>query len=199
MKKSVVVILSLLCIAGMVFAADKAASTSMQPYVDKGNILANVGIGWGGLGGGAEYEIVRFDIANVVPVVVGAGVRVALDPGILSTYSSFTFGGGALATCHVELTGLNVPDWVKKLDLSFGLGLGVATGTPSGYYSGYTAKPGIGLASFEGLTYFFSKNLGVILENGYVGAAQYSYDHLGYSSSYSLPVSYDTIGVVYKF
>jgi hypothetical protein len=199
MKKCVVVFLSLICAAGLVFAADKAASSSLTPNIDKGNLVANVGIGYGGLSGGAEYEFVRFDIANVVPVVIGAGVRVALDPGIFSSYSSFTFGAGALATCHVELSGLNVPTWVKKLDFSFGLGLGVATGSPAGYYGDYTASPGIGLASFEGLSYFFNKNLGVVFENGYVGAAKYTWSNAYYSFSYSLPVSYDSIGVVYKF
>jgi hypothetical protein len=192
MKKVAIVLLSLLCVAGLAFAAD-----GLSPYFDKGSMAADVGIGWGGLSGGVEYDFVSFNIAKAVPLTIGAAARVTLDPGLLDTDSSFTLGAGALATAHVELSGLEVPDWLKKIDFGFGLGLGFATATPAGDYSDYTASPGIGIATFESLSYFFNKNLAVSFEYGYLGDVNYKWTY--WDLSYPYPVYYSTIGITYKF
>lgn len=208
MKKAFLILLVLLSVSSLAFAADKAAAkpaakaapakatsgSALPANIDKGSFTADLGIGYGGLAAGAEYQFARFDIANIVPVTIGAGARVAVDPGLFnSLYSSFTLGVGGLVTSHWEYQAPSAPDWVKKLDFGFGLGLGFATATPAAYYSGYTVTPGIGIATFESLSYFINKNLAVTFEYGYLGAYRPSYSY------YSWPVSYETIGVTYKF
>ncbi len=59
MRKTGIVLLSLLCASGLAFAAnDASSSTASKPWVDKGSLLADVGVGWGGLSVGAEYDLV---------------------------------------------------------------------------------------------------------------------------------------------
>jgi hypothetical protein len=209
MKKASFIVLSLLLVSGSVFAADKAAakpaakpaakaasSSSMVPNIDKGSFTANAGIGYGGLAGGVEYQFARFDIANVVPVTIGAGARVAVDPGLFNSYySSFSLGAGGLVTSHWEYLAPSAPAWVKKLDFGFGLGVGFATGSPASAYSSYTVTPGIGLATFESLSYFFNKNLALSFEYGYCGVVNYR----GYYYTWPVSVYYSTVGVTYKF
>jgi hypothetical protein len=214
MKKASLILLVLLSVSSLAFAADKAAakpaakaapakaasSSSMVPNIDKGSFTADLGIGYGGLSGGVEYQFARFDIANIVPVTIGAGARAVVDPGIFnSSFSTFSLGVGGLVTSHWEYLAPSAPDWVKKLDFGFGLGVGFATATPAAYYSSYTVTPGIGLATFESLSYFISKNLAVTFEYGYCGAANFKWNSTYYNYTYPVPVSYETIGVTYKF
>ena len=65
MRKTGIVLLSLLCASGLAFAAnDASSSTASKPWVDKGSLLADVGVGWGGLSVGAEYDLSRIDVAK---------------------------------------------------------------------------------------------------------------------------------------
>lgn len=201
MKKVVLVFLSLICAAGLVFAAGSGSST---PWVDKGNLLVNAGIGWGGLSGGAEYDLARIDIAKVVPVTFGAAARALVNPGIFdASYASFEFGLGAFGTAHVGFKELSLSSglsWVSRLDAYLGLGLGFGTASLSSTYTSsyYTLKPGFGFSTFEGASYYFNDKLAVNFEYGYIGQVGYAYSILGYNSSYYWPLYYSTIGIVYK-
>ncbi len=76
MRKTAIVLLSLLCASGLAFAANGASSsTAAKPWVDKGSLLADVGVGWGGLSVGAEYDLSRIDVAKVLPLTFGAAAR----------------------------------------------------------------------------------------------------------------------------
>lgn len=195
MKKFSLVLLTLLCVAGLVFAADQP-TTALTPMVDKGTILVNAGIGWGGLAGGAEYTFARIDIAKVIPVTFGGAARVCVDPGLF-TPDWTTFGLGAFGTAHVGFKNLTLPSgftWASNVDAYIGLGLGLASGTTSISY--YKPTPGIGISTFEGAAYYLNDKLAINFEYGYIGRIKYEWS--GYVTDYGYPAWYSTVGVVYK-
>jgi opacity protein-like surface antigen len=207
MKKVCIVLFALVCLAGFAFAADKTSSTSapakaVAPLVDKGNLLANVGIGWGGLSGGVEYEFARIDIGGTIPLSFGAAARAFVDPGLFYSWSTFAFGAGAFGTAHFSWKSV-FPDvtFVNKLDTYAGLGVGFASATLSSAYSGtsFTMKPGVGISTFEGTSYYLNDKLAINFEYGYIGQVGYS-ENLGTLGTYTAywPVYYSTIGVVLK-
>ena len=197
MKRSLIVLLALLCAASFVVAADKASSsTALTPWVDKGSLLVNAGIGWGGLAGGAEYTFARIDIANLIPVTFGAAARVCLDPGLF-TPDWTTFGIGAFGTAHFGFKSVNLPSgfsWFSNFDAYVGLGLGVASGTTSISY--YKPTPGVGISTFEGAAYYLNDKLALNFEYGYIGRIKYEWS--GYTSDYGYPAWYSTVGVILK-
>lgn len=209
MKKFLAILMVFLAVGGFAFAAPaktaKAAKASgLVPYVDKGETLVNVGIGWGGLSGGAERTFARVDIADVVPVTFGAAARAFVDPGIFYSWSSFAIGAGAFATAHVGFKGLDLPSglyWISHCDTYAGLGLGFASATAGSAYSSsyYTFKPGIGISTFEGVSYYLNDKLALNFEYGYIGAVKYSYTYPGYEyTSTGWPLYYSTFGVIFK-
>jgi hypothetical protein len=203
-KRSLIVLLALLCAASFVFAADKSSS-ALTPWVDKGELLANAGIGWGGLSGGAEFTLARINIGEVIPLTFGAAARAMVDPGIFNTsYSSFQFGLGAFGTAHFGFKSLNLPDgltWLSRFDAYAGLGLGFGSATLADAYSSsyYTFKPGIGISTFEGTSYYLNDKLAIGFEYGYLGRVGYTYDlGFGVTGSYYWPLYYSNIGVILK-
>jgi hypothetical protein len=190
MKKFLVILLALILASGFAFAQDKASTVKLIPYVDKGELLANVGIGWGGLSGGAEFTFFRLDIGDILPLTFGAAARACIDPGIFDVnWTTFAFGG--FATGHVGFKEINLPSgltWLSNFDAYVGLGVGFASGS-SDYYNDIT--PGIGISTFEGAAYYLSDTLAINFEYGYIG-------RIKYWSTWSYPVWYSTIGVILK-
>lgn len=201
MKRALIVLLALLCASSLAFAADKASAGGLTPWVDKGNLLVNVGIGWGGLAGGAEFDLARIDIGNVVPITFGAAARALVNPGIFdASYASFEFGVGAFGTAHVGFKELGKAwgqSWLSNFDVYAGLGAGFGSASLASAYTGtgYTLKPGIGISTFEGTSYYFNDKFAVNFEYGYIGRVGYTYD---FGFGYNWPLSYSTIGVVLK-
>jgi hypothetical protein len=196
MKKVLIILLALILVSGFAFAEESEAPVTITPYVDKGDLIANVGIGWGGLSGGAEFTFYRIDIADILPLTFGAAARAAIDPGIF-TLGWTTFGVGAFGTAHVGFKSLNLPDglsWASKFDAYAGLGLGFATGLTT--YDYFTPRPGIGISTFEGASYYLSDTFAINFEYGYIG--RISYDWFGYTGDYSYPLWYSTFGVLLK-
>jgi hypothetical protein len=200
MKRFMIVLLSLITIASFAFAADKAKAAptasegGLTPYVDKGELLVNAGIGWGGLSGGAEYTFARIDIAKVIPVTFGGAARLCLDPGIFTTDWT-TFGIGAFGTAHVGFKNLTLPSgfsWFSNCDTYVGLGIGFASGTTSIDY--YKPKPGIGISTYEGVSYYLNDKLALNFEYGYIGSIKYDWGYFGYS----YPAWYSTVGAIFK-
>ncbi|PKL23701.1 MAG: hypothetical protein CVV47_12855 [Spirochaetae bacterium HGW-Spirochaetae-3] len=190
MKKVLILLLTLTLVAGFAFAQEKASSVELTPYVDKGEFLANVGIGWGGLSGGAEFTFYRIDIGGILPLTFGAAARACVDPGIFDANWT-TFAAGGFATGHVGFKEINLPSgltFLSNFDAYVGLGIGFASGT-SDYYN--DIKPGIGISTFEGAAYYLSDTFAINLEYGYIGRIQYW-------STWSYPVWYSTIGVILK-
>ncbi|MCX7030746.1 MAG: hypothetical protein NTU62_11600 [Spirochaetes bacterium] len=143
--KKLLVVLVLIGVAAGAFAQDWAAS-----YNKPGNINLYASGGWyywPEVSVAAEYMIGEFNIGPV-PLDWGVAVRGGMD---------FWSGGidysvGALATLHLGLI------W----NLEFYASLGAC-------FYGPTAAFPVTVASYEGLTYWFSKSLGVVLESGYLG------------------------------
>lgn len=196
MKKVVLALMVLLAIGGMAFAAPKAkdatpkaaAPKALTPYVDKGEFLVNVGIGWGGISGGAEMTFARIDIGGVIPLTFGASARAFIDPGICYYWSPLTFGVGGFATVHCGFKELGLPSgfgWFSNCDVYVGLGVGFAS-TSDSYYTG-----GIGISTFEGASYYLNDNIAINFEYGYIG-------RVNYSTYYYYSLYYSTIGVVFK-
>jgi hypothetical protein len=196
MKKVLAILLVLLCTVGLTFADETLAFT---PYVDKGELLANVGIGWGGLSGGIEFTLARIDIGGIIPLTFGAAGRALVDPGIFySSWSTFAFGVGGFGTAHVGFKEVNLPDgltWISDFDAYLGLGLGFASATS--VYDYYDLKPGIGISTFSGASYYLNDNLAINFEYGYIGKVKYEWDSF-IVYEYSYPLWYSNIGVVLK-
>jgi hypothetical protein len=196
MKKVLIILLALILASGFAFAQDKASSVALTPYVDKGELLVNVGIGWGGLSGGVEFTFYRWDIGGIIPLTFGAAGRAAIDPGIF-TIDWTTFGAGGFGTAHVGFKEINLPSgltFLSDVDAYLGLGLGFASGITSNSY--WTPKLGIGISTFTGAAYYLSDTLAINFEYGYIGRIRYEWE--GYTSEYSYPLWYSTIGVILK-
>jgi hypothetical protein len=120
-----------------------------------------------------------------------------VDPGIFySSFSTFTLGVGGFGTAHVGFKELKLPSgfsWLSNCDSYIGLGLGFATASATAYYSSF--KPGIGISTFEGVSYYLNDKLALNGEFGYIGRINYD---LGLGITGGWPLYYSTIGVVLK-
>jgi hypothetical protein len=143
--KKLLVVLVLIGVATGVFAQDVFASYNAPGNV---NVYASVGWAWNlEASVAAEYMIGEFALGPL-PLDWGLMVRGVFDIG-----SYFGFGVGALATLHTGITAFPV---------EFYIALGAA------YYNWGTGLP-IAFASYNGVTWWFSKNMGIVAEGGYVG------------------------------
>ncbi len=200
MKKVLILLLALTLVAGFAFAQDKAPMGALTPYVDKGEFLVNVGIGWGGLSGGAELTFYRIDIGGILPLTFGAAARAIVDPGIFNIgWSTFAFGVGGFGTAHIGFKEINLPSgltFLSNFDAYAGLGIGF--GMATSIYDYYDPKPGVSLSTFGGTSYYFNDKFAINFEYGYIGSVKYDYSTFGYLYSYSYPLWYSNIGVVFK-
>ncbi len=146
MKKLFVVLVVLLAVGTGAFAADVFAS-----YNKPGDLNVYASVGWyvfPEVSVAAEYVIGEFALGPV-PFDWGVAVRGGMD---------FWSGGidyaiGALATLHTGLV---------AFPLEFYASIGAA-------FHGPTAAFPVAFATYGGVTWWFSKNLGLVLENGYLG------------------------------
>jgi hypothetical protein len=146
MKKLLLVLVVLVGVAGVTFAQDWAASYNKPGDV---NLYASFGYyWWPEVSVAAEFVIGEFAIGPI-PLDWGVAVRGGVD----FWSGGVDFGVGALGTLHF---GLGV------FPVEFYASLGVC-------YNNYWATP-ISIASFGGATWWFSKNLGLLFENGYLGS-----------------------------
>ncbi len=172
MKKAILAVLILALLAGGAFA--QKLDARMAP----GDFAARIGVGWGGASGGAELMFAQVDIADMIPIGFGAAARGYIDPGIF--WGGMVFGAGGYATVHFGLTGLDLPpelEWVNNFDWYAALGLSMSVGTWGG----------LGISSFEGVSYFLNEKLALNAEYAYLG----SFNNGSYWFS--------TFGVVLKF
>ena len=146
MKKLLVVLLVLVGVTAGAFAQDIFAS-----YDQPGNINIYASLGWAWnleVSAAAEFMAGEFALGPL-PMDWGVMVRGVFDVG-----SYFGFGVGALATLHTGLA---------AFPIEFYIALGVA------YYNwGLSGFP-LTFASYNGMTWWFSKNMGLLVEGGYVG------------------------------
>jgi hypothetical protein len=199
MKKVFAVLLALSLLAGAAFAADaKKAEPTLEPLVAGGDLLVNVGIGWGGLAAGAELDLITIK-AGPLPLTFGAGARAAIDP-IFIDYG-MPWAIGAFGMGHVGFKGLDLSpslEWLSKTDTYIGLGLGFAGISANSDYDWYTWKPGVGISFIAGESYFLTDKLALYGEYGYIGTYRYEYDWYGITYSATYHPYYATVGVILK-
>jgi hypothetical protein len=150
--KKLLVALVLIAVAAGAFAQDVFTS-----YNEKGdiNIYASVGYVWYiEASVAAEFIVGQFNLGTV-PLDWGIAVR----GGMEFWGAGVDFGVGGLGTLHL---GLGV------FPVEFYLSLGVC-------YNNWSSLP-ITVASYGGLTWWFSKNIGLLLEGGYLG---WGFDGIG--------------------
>jgi len=207
MRRTVLLVLALVLIAGVAFGQAKKAPpgqakkvASIESLANPGELIATAGVGWGGLSGGAELMLAQVKIADLIPLTFGAGARAFVDPGIFySSFSTFSFGAGAFGTAHVGFKELKLPDgfrWLSNVDSYVGLGLGFASVSATSYYSSYNISPGIGISTFEGVSYYLNDKLALTAEYGYIGSVKYTYSSFNISTGW--PLYYSTFGVTLK-
>lgn len=153
MNKRIAFLLAALVIFSGFAFGDSYAKNGM--LVAPGSLNANIGLGlhYGhgfGLGGGVEYAIGKFVIAEKLPFTYGIAGRAGLDLA-----SSVALSIGAFGTLHFSWGALNFPrelSWIGNFDSYLGLGL--------------TVFPGVGFDTIGGLSYYLSNNVAINLESG---------------------------------
>jgi hypothetical protein len=143
------VLVLLLCAGAGGFAAEKSVMTSFNKPGHL-NVYAGAGLYPGGFNvtGGAEYIISDFQLGSA-PFAWGLMAQAILG---FANSSNLDWGVAPLASLHL---GTNFGG-LAKFDFFISAGLGI--------YSG-----GLGFASYDGVTWMFSSNVGLLLEYGFVG------------------------------
>lgn len=152
MKKAHSVIVLLLFVGAGLFAAPK--SSWMTSYNKPGhlNVYADAGFYSGGFGvsGGAEYIVGDFDIGSA-PFEWGVMAQALVG---FPSGSGIDWGVGPLASLH---WGTNFGG-LAKFDFFISAGAGV-----------YGGPFGFSFATFDGATWQFTNEFGLLLEYGYIG------------------------------
>jgi hypothetical protein len=155
----------LLCSTVGAFAATPAPFPWLASYNKPGQLNLYGSVGFYGFGidanVGPEIIIGQFDIAGI-PLEWGAMVRGLVGFSSYFGYASWIdWAVAPAATLHwgVDFGGALKFDWY----IGLGLSISGSTGT---YYSG-SGSIDFGLASFDGASWQFSKNLALVVEYGY--------------------------------
>ncbi|HQM88554.1 MAG TPA: hypothetical protein PLI56_00260 [Exilispira sp.] len=165
MKKFMLVVLLLLLISTPVLAQESNdISQFFQSYLDNGDLsfYASAGYWWGFcINAGVEYTLGEWNIANIWPIDYGVAVKVLYEGWSYAGYGFESYIGAApFFMLHIGVKGTN-------LDFYEGIGLGFAF-YMGNYYSEYNDFE-IGFAAVSGVSWYFSKNMGLILEYAYIG------------------------------
>ena len=156
--KKFTVLVALLCVVVGFASAETSNYSKNGMLINPGSINANVGIGFGygygyglSVGGGVEYAIGKFMIAEKLPFTYGVAGRAGLYFG----GNNIDIALGAVGTLHFNWGALNLPSelaWIGNFDSYFGLGLSIL--------------PGFGFNTIGGTSYFLSDNLAINAETG---------------------------------
>lgn len=159
MKKLVLVLVALLAFGAFSFAQ----GASIEPYVNAGDKLVNVGFAYGGFTAGFEYDLMQFAVGPF-PITLGGVVRASTDFGIFFPNAKF-WTAGAYALGHLSLKGIELPSsfgWASNCDTYLGLGLGAL-----GAYGSASAA----LNLLVGEAYYLTPKLALYAEyNMFVGS-----------------------------
>jgi hypothetical protein len=159
------VLVLILAIPGAAFAQ----KASWDGLVHKGDFAAYLGIGIGygfSVVPGVEWAFADVK-AGTVPLAFGLSGK-----GILNFYPGFwsSYGLGALATVHLGLKGLDIPDFLQNLDFYLSAGLGMSYFSwASGYSPLFSNDLHFGFATADGVAYYINDKWAVYLEGTYMG------------------------------
>jgi len=165
MRKSIVVLMILAVLVIFPLLAFGKSTKSVDFYLHKGDLAVMAGIGLSYHGSitiypGAEYFVY---VLNFYSSTDSAGDK----------YGWFAYGLGGFGTVHWGLKGANldIPDFLKKVDIYWGLGLVYTHFKLTGDWASlnpYVDTGGaIGIASYGGFNYFLTDNLAIFLEGNY--------------------------------
>jgi hypothetical protein len=166
MKRILLAVVLVLMVAGATsgFAADTSLSW-MTSYNKTGhfNVYGGLGYYYGGFNitGGAEYIGGNFDI-GVVPLEWGIMAQAILGFSNYSYASGVDWGAAPMASLH---WGTNFGG-LAKFDVFISAGLGIFGGA---YWQYYHEPVGFGFATYEGVSWMFSNDFGLLLESGVIG------------------------------
>jgi hypothetical protein len=199
MKKILIVLLALLCVAGLAFAADSPAPASDQP--------AKIAISFNPLGllifsfpVSGEYALTK-DISVVADVFYSPNIVWITDISVLDVTAGARYYFG-------DKIGGSVPDWVKGPALR-GLFAGARIGYVnetwdySSYLSGYKGSySSFGFGAEAGLKYFFKKATGFYAEGNlgfmYYLPATWTWTYNGVTESVATySAGWDSTGLTY--
>jgi hypothetical protein len=156
-----------LAVAALVLAIPGAAYAQKSGWdglVHQGDFAAFLGLGLGRgftVAPGVEYAFVEWKAGHKVPLSFGAAGKGEINfwPG---TWTSF--GIAAVATAHLGLKGLDIPDFLQHLDIYIGPGIGLRFFS---YDAGTTVDYGDvrpGFAWTNGVAYYFNDKWAGYLE-----------------------------------
>jgi hypothetical protein len=166
MKKRIVVgivLVLMLCVTFGAFAAEKKSSQIpwIVSYNKAGNLDLSItgGYSWYGFGANvaAEFFLGQFDLGPI-PLSWGIAAQGSLGFGV---FSGVGIGAAALPTLNFGVDFGSI--W--KFEWAVGLGLGVTFDTWGG-----TAPFGIGIAQTARWFWWFSNNLALTVDEGYINA-----------------------------
>lgn len=149
-------------------AAAFAQTENWDGQVHKGDFTAQVGVGlgWGiTIIPGVEWIWGDWKLGGVVPLAAGAAVK-----GAVNFYSDYwsSFGAAGLVTAHLGLKGLDIPDFLQKLDFYVGAGLGLYYYSwASGYLGGDELS--FGFAQTSGTAWYINDKIALYAEYNYWG------------------------------
>ncbi len=163
------VLILILAIPSAVFAQKKAPPKGgWEGLVHKGDFAAYAGIGIGyGFSIVPGVEWIFADVkAGTVPLAFGLSAK-----GLINFYPGFwsSYGIGALATGHLGLKGLDIPEFFQNLDFYISLGLGLSYFSWEAGYVPLFDNPHFGFATADGVAYYINKKWAVYIEGTYVG------------------------------
>jgi opacity protein-like surface antigen len=153
----------LLAIPGAAFAQNP----DWVGLVHQGDFAAYLGLGLGygfSLVPGVEWAFADVRFGDTVPVAFGVTAK-----GILNFYPGFwtSYGIGALATAHLGLKGLDIPEFLQNLDFYISAGIGFSAFS---YDAGSTMNFGdtkLGFATADGVAYYINDKWAIYLEGSY--------------------------------
>lgn len=176
---------ALLVIASVAFAE----GGKLDAHFPAGVFSITGGVGYGHVYGeglaisaGAEYDFLQIDIADAVPLTFGAAARATLNlnfwalrwAAYYNNYSYYSFFGlnvSPMATMHVSLKNIKMPEEAKTLNnVDFYIGIGLSINIIKNYY----LQEFLGFASMVGVNYFISENMSVYVEELIAGSSSYT-------------------------
>jgi hypothetical protein len=140
------------------------AQKNWDGLVHKGDFAAfvGVGLGWGfTVAPGVEWAFLEWKAGDTVPLTFGVAGKGAIN--FRSDYWT-SYGIGALATAHLGLKGLDIPDFLQHLDIYLGAGVGIRFFS---YDAGSTVDYGdsvLGFATSDGVAYYITDKWAGYLE-----------------------------------
>ena len=147
-----------------------AQTANWDGNVHKGDFSAFVGVGIGygfTIIPGVEWIWGDWKLGDVFPLALGVAAK-----GAVNFYGDFwsSYGAAGFITAHVGLNGLEIPEFLQKLDFYVGFGLGVYYYAWGSVYSGLLADEfTIGFAQTSGTAFYISDNFAVYGEYNYWG------------------------------